>query len=594
LKIAAGYLLVTLPILGQGFRQLATNCDGSILYFSSPLRMKGTDQFLHPKIFTWDATNGIRLYEQREADVPFPTSTPQNPPNTPFFSLIAPDVSSDGATVALTGVRFCNFSDICVTEAEEFQSTIYMSGQTSLTASGSASLSRNGRFVLLRSSIGGLPVPSKMQLLDLQTSQLTQYQGAWLPPGIRHQVANDGTLVVQGFLGGISLAQNGQLGTIVSTNATKPIINDAGTLVVYESSSPQALRLSAYAVATGSSTDLVTDSADSPGFAASISDDATLIAFLYGKNRQAYIIHSDGTGMHQITNFTEPVTEIELSGDGSIAFAVTASNRLVRVDVGSTQPTEIVPATPYTNVPSDSGFLSFVESYRAEVSRGSVVSITGSGFAADTEIAQPPFPLSLGGVELHVNGSPVPIAGVSPTSINYPVPWDLPDAPVDVEVWAASAAASPFVSGFEVGPAAPNTIVNQPPGPFFLIAVHQDFSSLISPASPAHSGEIIHLYAKDLGAVNPPPPAGLPAPLAPLALLVPPMSCFLNADTDPNATDPVNVLFVGLAPELLNVFQVDLQLPASFPGNPSRLLCQIGDPADGYRIVGLLPVGGLP
>ena len=39
-------LLLAIPTFGQGFSQLATNLDGSILYFSSPLRMKGTNQYL--------------------------------------------------------------------------------------------------------------------------------------------------------------------------------------------------------------------------------------------------------------------------------------------------------------------------------------------------------------------------------------------------------------------------------------------------------------------------------------------------------------------------------------------------------------------
>ena len=594
MKIAAGYLLVTLPILAQGFRQLATNRDGSVLYFSSPLRMKGTDQYLHPKIFSWDPINRVRLYLERASDVPFPL--PILFSGTQFFSLVAPDVSSDGGTAAVTGIRFCNVSDICVTESEEYQSTIYESGQPPLMASGSASLSRNGRFALFRSSIGGLPAPSKMQLLDLQTGQQILYQGAWLQPGPRHQVANDGTVVVQGFSGGIYLEQNGQLNTITSSNPTTPLINDSATLIFYESvaGSPAVNELFAFSVSTNTLSSLATDSVNSPGFAASISDDGSQVAFIYGPNRQAYIIQSDGTHLRQITNFPEAVLEVELSGDGSIAFAVTSSNRIVRIDASSAQSTDIVPPTPYTNVPSDSGFQDFVSSYRSEVSRGSIVPITGSGFAADTQSAQPPFPLSLDGVELHINGSPVPIAGVSPTSISYPVPWDLPDAPVDVEVWVASASTSPFVSGFEVGATAPSTFVNQPPGPFFLIAVHQDFSALISSTSPAQPGEIIHIYAKDLGPVNPAPPVGLPAPLSPLALLVPAISCIVNSDAELNAMDLANVLFVGLAPELLNVFQVDIRLPSSFPGNPSRLLCQIGDPAEGYTIVGLLPVGGLP
>jgi uncharacterized protein (TIGR03437 family) len=72
------------------------------------------------------------------------------------------------------------------------------------------------------------------------------------------------------------------------------------------------------------------------------------------------------------------------------------------------------------------------------------------------------------------------------------------------------------------------------------------------------------------------------------------MSCILNSDTDPKATDQVNVLFAGLAPELPNVFQVDVELPASLPGNPSRLQCNVGDPIQAHLIVGFLPVAGQP
>jgi uncharacterized protein (TIGR03437 family) len=573
------------PSARRPTRALATNRDGSILYFSSPLRIKGTDQYFHPKIFTWDSMNGIRLYEQRASDVPFPISN-FGFIGAHFFSLVAPDVSSDASTVAITGIRFCNFSDVCLLGLEEFQSTIYKAGQPPITAPGSATLSRNGRYALLGSSIDRQVLPPQMQLVDLQTGQQAQYEGG-LPgsraqPGATHQVANDGTVVMGGS--SISLGQGGQLRMIVPSTSTvaHPLINDAGTLVIYQAGSGQAsepARLSAYSVPAGSSTDLVTDTADSPGFAASISDDGAQVAFLYGQNRQVHMIRRDGTGLRQITNFPEAVTEVALSGDGSVAFAVTAANRIVRIDIASAQSTDIVPPTPYTNVD------------RIQVSRGSVTRVTGSGFAPDIEDALPPFPLALGGVELHVGGSPAPIAGVSPNSISYPATWALPDSPVEVEVSVSSAEARPFIPGFEVEPNPPGFyLLIQPGSPFMLIAVHEDYTSLISSASPARVGEIIHVYAKDLGPVNPAPPAGLPAPLSPLSLLTPPMSCTLQAD--PNPGDPVEVVFAGLAPELLNVFQVDVRLPISFRANPSALRCHIGDPALGYFIGGYLAVMG--
>jgi hypothetical protein len=62
-------------------------------------------------------------------------------------------MSSDGSTVALTGIRFCNLSDHCVLDVEEYQSTIYMAGKPAIAVPGTAILSPNGRYALLRSSV---------------------------------------------------------------------------------------------------------------------------------------------------------------------------------------------------------------------------------------------------------------------------------------------------------------------------------------------------------------------------------------------------------------------------------------------------------
>ena len=125
--------------------------------------------------------------------------------------------------------------------------------------------------------------------------------------------------------------------------------------------------------------------------------------------------------------------------------------------------------------------------------------------------------------------------------------------------------------------------VMQPSGPATLVAAHQDFQSLVSTASPAQPGEYIHIYARDLGPVLPAPPAGLSAPLQPLSELAVPISCALSG-TNPV---PVDVPFAGLAPGLLNVFQIDAHPPPSFQGSPSGLTCQIGFPSLGYFMFGV-------
>jgi hypothetical protein len=217
MSLSSVLALLCANVFGQGFGQLATNRDGSILYFSSPLRMRGSDQYLHPKIFTWERGNGIRLYEQRASDLPFPI--PLFFGGTQFFSLVAPDVSSDGSTVAITGILLCHFSDECALSIEEFQSTIYSLGKPAVIVPGSAVLSRNGRYALLRSSKLSPPgwPPPQVQLLDLITGHQTTYTGR--SGGGKHLVANDGTVVIQDVNGRLALGQGGKLNTVGSSSA---------------------------------------------------------------------------------------------------------------------------------------------------------------------------------------------------------------------------------------------------------------------------------------------------------------------------------------------------------------------------------------
>lgn len=81
--------------------------------------------------------------------------------------------------------------------------------------------------------------------------------------------------------------------------------------------------------------------------------------------------------------------------------------------------------------------------------------------------------------------------------------------------------------------------------------VHQDWSGLVTSASPPHANEVLHFYMIDLGAVNPEVQPGVAAPsVEPLSRLATPMVC-----------TSWTVLYAGLAPgDTWRVYQVDLQL----------------------------------
>ena len=62
--------LLALPgVLRGQFRNLSTTDDGSLLVFSSSLRLQGTNEVPYDKLFSIDS-RGVSLYEQRQQMAP--------------------------------------------------------------------------------------------------------------------------------------------------------------------------------------------------------------------------------------------------------------------------------------------------------------------------------------------------------------------------------------------------------------------------------------------------------------------------------------------------------------------------------------------
>jgi uncharacterized protein (TIGR03437 family) len=203
---------------------------------------------------------------------------------------------------------------------------------------------------------------------------------------------------------------------------------------------------------------------------------------------------------------------------------------------------------------------------------GTLQTISGTNLAKDSVAAKAPYPTQLGGVKLIVGGKPAPLVSVSPTTLVFQVPWDLPPdlfSEVVVQIDHFADTDSIFETGLEIAltPAAFYTRYDPPHYPEILTAAHEDFSALISNDHPARPGEVIHAYGSGLGSVNLAPEPGAPAPAQPLAALAAPLTC-----TSLDGTT-VNVLFAGLAPGMFGVYQVDLQIPKTFS---SPITCQVG------------------
>ena len=128
-----------------------------------------------------------------------------------------------------------------------------------------------------------------------------------------------------------------------------------------------------------------------------------------------------------------------------------------------------------------------------------------------------------------------------------------------------------------------------PPAVYYpnsLLAAHQDWSGLVSAQSPSRPGEALHAYAIGLGQTSPAVPYGEVAPgQEPFARLASPLLC-----TDGRGTASVGILFAGLAPGFVGVYQIDWQVPSGAPAGDFFLSCTTGDRSSTFG--GVVTVGG--
>lgn len=175
--------------------------------------------------------------------------------------------------------------------------------------------------------------------------------------------------------------------------------------------------------------------------------------------------------------------------------------------------------------------------YRADgASPGGVVSIFGANLTARAaEAASLPgvAPRSLAGAEVWWNGQPVPLLYASPSQINAVFPYTLAAGETGrLSVWSAGRVSRSV--GLEVRAATPGVLAfSERPG-------------------------VVSVYGVGLGAVDPAVEAGAPAPSEPLARTVRTPVVTFNGTA-------ARVLFSGLAPGWVGLYQIDVEVAAGLP-----------------------------
>lgn len=193
---------------------------------------------------------------------------------------------------------------------------------------------------------------------------------------------------------------------------------------------------------------------------------------------------------------------------------------------------------------------------------GSELGVTGSGALVNGQLST-----TLNGVSATIDGIAAPLYYVSSGQINAQLPTELATGQ-QYELVVK-------VNGFYSNPVTVTTTTAQP-GLASLpdgTVIAQDTSyNLITDKNPAHAGQVILLYATGMGATNPAVATGAvaPGPPLPLAKVTPtPQVSIGNANA--------KVLFAGLSPGSVGLYQIDVQIPdGTVGGNVPLVVTQGG------------------
>jgi len=201
---------------------------------------------------------------------------------------------------------------------------------------------------------------------------------------------------------------------------------------------------------------------------------------------------------------------------------------------------------------------------------GTIVAIYGQNLAAAA--SQPttiPLPTTFNGTAVIVGGMEAPLYYVSPGQINAQIPFELSSGnQYQVIVSANGALTTP--QPIQLASATPGLAAFSDST---LIAQHGS-GTLVSQTAPATGGEYLVAYLAGLGDTTVPVPSGAASPSSPLAQPTSTPTLTINGTQYP-------ILFAGLTPGLVGLYQMNFQVPAALAaGNITIVVSQNGQPSN--------------
>lgn len=228
--------------------------------------------------------------------------------------------------------------------------------------------------------------------------------------------------------------------------------------------------------------------------------------------------------------------------------------------------------------------------YTTTVAPGSIAAIFGTNLANGKGGAMStPLPTILNGAQVIVNGIHAPLVYVSPTQINFQLPYETPVGSVTVRV----------SNGALISSSLTISVARIAPGIFRAenqhgAVINQD-TTPNSSSNPAAPGSVIVAYLTGIGTVTPPVADGAAPPNSPHSIPAARPSASIGGVDAP-------VQFLGLSPGLVGLAQANIQVPTSLPTGDYPLTVALDNTNSASALVSVAnssfdaidPDGGLP
>jgi uncharacterized protein (TIGR03437 family) len=189
------------------------------------------------------------------------------------------------------------------------------------------------------------------------------------------------------------------------------------------------------------------------------------------------------------------------------------------------------------------------------LSPGSLFTIRGNNLALDAAAADTPLPRALGGICITANEITIPLISTSSTEIQAQLPYELQPGRVTLTIRSTRLGVSSAGVQVQLNAAGPGMFsMDIGDGQQRALLFHSVDGTLVIPDYPAERDETVVLYAVGLGSADPPVPTGQANPGDPLSPTTAPISVSIGGV-------PYPVLWSGLAPGFVGVYQINLYVP---------------------------------